>query len=483
MRTAVAAAAVALALAGTASGAASFAPNDPLAAKQWHLTANRTFDAWAEPPLFEPVVVAVLDSGVDGTHPDLVNRIVGSRSFVGGSALRDHQGHGTFVAGLIAAEVGNGIGIAGMAPNAELLIAKVVRDDRTIPLDAEAKAIRWAVEQGAQVINLSLGGVRDPVDSRRDTFSRAEAAAIAHARKNGVVVVAAVGNGDQAPAFPWRYASYPAALPHVIGVSALTRADDIPPFSNRDSIYNDLAAPGEAVYSTLPRAMTSDRPTCVQQGYSECGPPDYRMAEGTSFAAPQVAAAAALLLGLRPWLTPDQVASLLTRSAADMTPGTGCARCTPGRDAFSGWGRLDVAEAVAALNSGLLPPSDAYEANDDAGADAFPLWGTTRRVTATLDYWDDNADVYAVKLTRGQRVTASLDGPSGTDANLVLWRPGTTGIANFSRTLVTQRAAQSAKPGSRERLTFRATAPGWYYLEVRMSRPGSGAYDLTVAKR
>lgn len=483
MKTVVAAAAVALALASTATGAASFAPNDPLAARQWHLTANRSFDAWAELPPLAPVLVAVLDSGIDGTHPDLVNRIAGSRSFVGGSPLRDQQGHGTFVAGLIAAEVGNAIGIAGMAPNAQLLIAKVVRDDRTIPLDAEAKAIRWAVDQGAQVINLSLGGVRDPVDPRRDTFSPAEAAAVAHARRNGVLVVAAVGNGDQAPEFPWRFASYPAALPHVIGVSAVTRNDDIPPFSNRDQIYNDIAAPGEGVYSTLPRALTVDRPSCVQQGYSECGPPDYRLAEGTSFAAPQVAAAAAVLLGLRPWLTPDQVASLLTRSAADMTPATGCARCRVGRDAFSGWGRLDVAEAVAALNAGLLPPPDEYEANDDAGSDAFPLWGRVRRVTATLDFWDDNTDVFAVKLTRGQRVTAALDGPSGTDANLVLWRPGTTGIAKLSRALLARRAAQSARPGSRERLTFRAPVAGWYYLEVRMSRPGSGTYDLDVSKR
>jgi hypothetical protein len=480
----LAAGAVALALAGTASGAATYSPNDPLAPKQWHLTANRTFDSWPEPPSLGDVLVAVVDSGVDGTHPDLAGRIVGSRTFVGGSALRDGQGHGTFVAGLIAAETGNGIGIAGMAPNALLLVAKVVREDRSIPLDAEAKAIRWAVDQGAQVINLSLGGVRDPVDPTRDTFSPAEASAVAYARKNGVVVVAAVGNGDQAPESPWRFASYPAALPHVIGVGALSRTDDIPDFSNSDRIYNDLAAPGEGIYSTLPRALTSDRPACVAQGYSECGPPDYRSAEGTSFAAPQVSAAAALLLGVRPWLTPDQVTSLLVRSAADMTPATGCAKCGAGRDALSGWGRLDVSEAIAMLNAGLLPPSDDYESNDDAGlASAFPLWGPTRRVTATLDYWNDNVDVYGVKLAKGQRLNAALVGPRGTDTNLVLWKPGTKGIAKLSRTLLAQRAAQSARPGSREHLAFRAAAPGWYFLEVRISTAGEGAYDLTVVKR
>ena len=86
------------------------------------------------------------------------------------------------------------------------------------------RAIRWAVERGARVINMSLGGVRDPLDPDRDTFSRLEADAVAYAVANGVVVVAAVGNDDQAPKSPWSFASYPAALPHVIGVSAVIAA-------------------------------------------------------------------------------------------------------------------------------------------------------------------------------------------------------------------------------------------------------------------
>ena len=88
---------------------------------------------------------------------------------------------------------------------------------RTIPVEAEAKAIRWAVDNGARVINMSLGGVRDPLDPDRDTYSRLEADAVAYAVSQGAVVVAAVGNSDQAPESPWKYASYPAALPHVLG--------------------------------------------------------------------------------------------------------------------------------------------------------------------------------------------------------------------------------------------------------------------------
>ena len=106
---------------------------------------------------------------------------------------------------------------------------------RTIPVDAEARAIRWAVDNGARVINMSLGGIRDPLDPDRDTYSRLEADAVAYAISNGVVVVAAVGNSDQAPTSPWKYASYPAALPHVLGVSAMNDTGGIPTFSNRDS--------------------------------------------------------------------------------------------------------------------------------------------------------------------------------------------------------------------------------------------------------
>ena len=88
---------------------------------------------------------------------------------------------------------------------------------------------------------MSFGGVRDPYDSSRDTFSQLEASAVAYAVSQGVLVVAAVGNADNAPQQPWGYAGYPAALPHVLGVSAVNRDGSVPLFSNRDSVYNDLA--------------------------------------------------------------------------------------------------------------------------------------------------------------------------------------------------------------------------------------------------
>jgi subtilisin family serine protease len=461
----------------------AFVPNDPLVFRQWHLAQIRAFDFWPDLPPLPGVRVAIIDSGIDGGHPEFARRIAGAKSFVGGSALTDEQGHGTFLAGEIGAATNNEQGIAGIAFSSQLLVAKVVQVDRTIPLDAEAGAIRWAVDNGARVINLSLGGLRDPRNARRDTYSELEAAAVEYAYQRGAVLVAAVGNGDQAPREPWPYASYPAALPHVLGVGAVARDGSVPDFSNRDPIYNDLSAPGEEIFSTLPRALTAAKPGCGEQGYSSCGPDEYRDGDGTSFAAPQAAAAAALLLSVNPRLRPDQVTAVLERSADDVNAATGCRRCPPLRDGLSGWGRLNVVRALGALG-GQVPVADRFETNDEAGPRARRLFGTgPARFVATIDFWDDPVDVYAVRLRRGQRLTATLRGPSRANTNLVLWKPGTRSVAAVSASALRQRAAQSARPGAREQIVYRAARTGWYYLEVKLAAAGSGPYTLSYVRR
>jgi Subtilase family len=422
----------------------------------------------------------VIDSGVDVSHPELVGRIRDTKSFVGGSARSDPLGHGTFVAGIVAAGVDNGIGIAGLAPSAELLVAKVVASTREIPVEAEAKAIRWAVDNGARVINMSLGAVRDPLDPNRDSYSQLEADAVAYAVSKGAVVVAAVGNGDQAPSKPWYYASYPAALPHVLGVSAIGATGSVPRFSNRDKVYNDLAAPGEEILSIFPRPLTARFPACAEQGYSSCGPDEYREAQGTSFAAPQVSAAAAVLLGLRSTLRPEQVMAILERTAVDADTTTGCFKCLPGRDELSGWGRLDVVEAIAALAE-TPPLRDRYEPNDDVGPRAQGLAGTDRLVRATVDFWDDQDDVYAIRLKPRQRVYVGLKGvESGADLSLALWLPKTRSVETVAG--LRSRARVSARPGPREYFSFRAHAAGSYYVQVRMSSPGDTRYRLRIVK-
>jgi subtilisin family serine protease len=458
----------------------AFTPTDPLTSKQWYLTYSGFYSPWITLPSFEPIPVAVIDSGVDASHPDLAGKILGAESFVGGKARTDSLGHGTFVAGLIGAGVDNGVGIAGLAPSAQLLVAKVVTKSRAIPVDAEARAIRWAVDNGARVINMSLGGLRDPLDPDGDTYSRLEADAVAYAVSNGVVVVAAVGNSDQAPTSPWNFASYPAALPHVLGVSATSDTGGVPSFSNRDRIYNDIAAPGLGILSILPRPLTARFPSCSEQGYSSCGPDEYREAQGTSFATPQVSAAAAVLLSLQPTLRPEQITQILESTAIDLTPTTGCSACVEGRDAYSGWGRLDVGSAIGALSK-HLPVRDSYEANDDLGTRAYPLSGSNRKVRAGVDFWDDQDDVYAIQLKANQPVYVGLTGMDSTvDLSLAFWSPQARSIEHVPD--FKYRVQTSARAGSRQYLSYRPRVAGTYSIQVRMSSPGATRYRLAVVK-
>jgi Subtilase family len=457
-----------------------FAPTDPLAPRQYYLAQDHAWDGFGpELPPVAPVRVAIIDSGIDGGHPEFRGRIAASRSWVGGSALTDEEGHGTFVAGVIAASLNNNEGIAGMAFPAQLIIAKIARSDQTIDVRDEAEAIRWAADNGARVINLSIGGLRDPFHARRDTFSRLEANAIQYAVRHGAVLVAAVGNADEAPQAPWPYASYPAALPHVLGVSALTPSGNVPGFSNRDRIYNDISAPGQEIYSTLPRALTSFRPLCQNQGYSDCGPDEFRHAAGTSFAAPQVTAAAAVLFALRPTLQPDQVINILERSATDVNASNGCKSCPFQRDAYSGWGRLDLAKAIASLD-GVLPTPDRLASNDDAGKNAMRLSRKIASVKATIDFWDDQVDVYRIYLRKRQRVRLTLNGPARTNSNLLLWRPGTKHVDDLRTQHM--RAAQAIGPGAIHRLAYRARSSGWFYVQVKLAAQGVGTYDLSIRR-
>jgi subtilisin family serine protease len=457
---------------------ATFTPTDPLAPRQYYLTQDHAFDAFPDQlPVVNQVKVAIIDSGIDGGHPEFRGRVPLARSWVGGSPLTDEEGHGTFVAGMIAAALNNNEGIAGMAFPAQLVIAKIARADQTIDVRDEAEAIRWAADMGARVINLSIGGLRDPFSRRQDTFSRTEANAIEYAVRKGAVLVAAVGNSDEAPQSPWPFASYPAALPHVIGVSALTPTGNVPSFSDRDRIYNDISAPGQEIFSTLPRNLTSSRPLCQNQGYSDCGPDEFRHAAGTSFAAPQVAAAAAVLFALKPTLQADQVANILERSATDVNASNGCKQCPLLRDSLSGWGRLDVSKAVAALD-GVLPEPDRFEPNDDAGASAAHLSLGVTSVRATIDFWDDQIDVYRIYLRKNEKVRLTLDGPAGANSNLLLWRPGTKHVGDLRAQSL--RAAQAIGPGSSHRLAYRATQSGWFYVEAKLVTRGFGPYELTI---
>ena len=465
--------------------ALAFPNTEPLGPQQWYLEQDRAWDFWPQQPTLKTVKVAVIDSGIDYGHPEFAGRIVAGRSFVGGTWKRDTDGHGTFVAGIIAADPANGQGIAGMAFNAQLLIAKVVPPDESgVNLTAEADAIRWSVREGAQVINLSLGGNRDPQDPRIDTYSPLERAAIEYAVSKGVVVVAAAGNGTEAPSMPWPYADYPAALPHVLGVGALREDGSVPEYSNRDPVYVDIAAPGDGIVSTIPRNLVdATQPNCADVPYSTCGPTEFRDAIGTSFAAPQVAAAAALVLGVDPHLTADQVVWLLERSARDMSAADGCPQCPLGRDSLTGWGRVDVAHALEMLQRHVaLPRPDPYLPNDDAGAEAYPL-PAPRTITNTLDYWDDPVNVFSLRLRKGERLYARLSPSTRGAAGLELWKPGTQHVDVASS--VGDVAATGVSIAGQKRITYVVPATGAYYVEVKFLPPARPliTYTLSLATK
>jgi hypothetical protein len=199
--------------------------------------------------------------------------------------------------------------------------------------------------------------------------------------------------------------------------------------------------------------------------------------QGTSFAAPLASAAAAVLLAERrllglPRPHASQVRTLLGRTATDVGP--------RGRDRGSGFGRLDVTSALAAAAVGL-PPRDAFETNDDAGAAAWSLSAKRRVVSATLDRFDDERDVYRVRLVRGQRIVLTLDGPQGGRSDLFLWRPATKSVLGSARKRA-NRLAVSARPGARERIAHRAKRTGWHFVEVRLAGGRSGAYRLTISR-
>lgn len=287
--------------------------DDSLRLQQWALDVLEAEAVW-DRTAGGGVTVAVVDSGIHGSHADLSGRVAGGWSAVGGSYDVDSLGHGTHVAGTIAAVAGNGLGVAGLAPDVSLLSVRVIGDTGSAWASDVANGVVWAADQGAAVINLSLAS------SQR---SYALDAAVSYATARGVIVVAAAGNdGDGDNRRMW-----PASHPDVIAVAAVDTRDQAAAFSSSGD-WVDLAAPGVAIASTLPDGR-------------------YGTASGTSMAAPHVAAAVALLRAADPTADADALRAALENRSVDL----GAA----GWDPTYGHGRLDV---LAALPAEIVPLGD-----------------------------------------------------------------------------------------------------------------------------
>ncbi|HEY7600726.1 MAG TPA: S8 family peptidase [Candidatus Limnocylindrales bacterium] len=289
---------------------AAVVPSDPLWSRQWSARRVRAPLAWDVTTGQSSTIVAVLDTGVDANHPDLRGKVLAGWNFQANNAnTYDDGNHGTPVAGLIAGLPNNGKGIAGMCWRCRILPVKVLNSAGSGSWSNIAAGVVWAANNGADVINLSLGG---------QTGSRALRDAIAYAIGKGVVVVAAAGNNGSRNQF------YPAAYPNVMAVAATTNADALYSFSNRGS-WVDISAPG-CTWSSAPRAK-------------------WRSFCGTSAAAPIVAGIAGLVRSRAPNASRAAVQAAITSTTVPV-------------GAIVRHGRVDAAAAVRVLGTQAGTPAD-----------------------------------------------------------------------------------------------------------------------------
>jgi subtilisin family serine protease len=302
-----------------------------------HPAATGAPEAWTQSK-GDGVVVAILDSGVQLDHPDLapnlwtnvdevagngvdddrngyVDDVHGANIIAPDASTNDDEGHGTHVAGIVAAPAGNGAGGAGIAPGARIMSVKVLDANRTGNSSLLARGIRYAVDEGARILNISLNGDGTSIDLDD---------ALRYAGDHGATVVASAGNNsrdlDLRPSYP---AS--SSLPSVLSVSATGRSGGLLPIANRGQNSVDIAAPGASILSTARDSR-------------------YELRQGTSMAAPFVSGALALLAAARPDLPQSALRDALLQSAPRGAPLAG----------LLGSGSLDVGAAMHRVLPGAM---------------------------------------------------------------------------------------------------------------------------------
>ena len=343
MRSVVAAGAVLVVLSSTAAVGAG-ASNDRYFGQQWNLAQIGAEEAWAV-STGSGVLIGIVDSGVDASHPDLAGKIVAQADCVGGTcregSARDRDGHGTAVAGVAAAHANNGSGIAGVAPDARLLIARVLGDDGSGVTEDINRGIQWVVDKGAKVVNLSLGEPDLVIVSRLGTPLRP---GIEYAWSRGAIPVLASGNYDDLNA-QGDSANYGQLHAVVVGST-----------DNRGRVPSYSTSLGNAQWGIVAPGGSGDGP-----GVDVITPIPgnrYQWVAGTSFAAPHVSGVLALLLaqGLTPSVAVDRLLAGVDQAGGC---GVGCR------------GRLNAKSAVTApattpttAASGAAAPGPTVEDGD-----------------------------------------------------------------------------------------------------------------------
>ena len=326
-------------------------PNDPQYASQWHLPQIQAPDAWNISQGGAAAVIAILDSGIDATHPDFAGKLLaGYNTYNNSTTISDVYGHGTEVAGVAAALSNNGLGIAGVAGAAPIMPVRVTDDLGRATSASIANGIVWAADHGARVLNLSFNGV-----AANATVS----SAAQYAYNHGALVVAASGNCACVDPTPEN--------PYILSVSATDEADGLASFSSTGA-YVDLSAPGNNIWTTARFGL-------------------YTTDSGTSLASPIVSAVAALMIAKNPLLTPALVAQMMESTAIDLGGG--------GYDSRFGYGRVDAFSAVSAAAT-YQPPPDTMAPAVTLG---LPLSGAKVSGVTVVDVAaSDNVGVVKVDL-------------------------------------------------------------------------------------
>jgi subtilisin family serine protease len=331
-------------------------PNDPAYSREYWTRNTNLEAAWDITTGSPNVIVAVIDAGVYSDHPDLAGRLLPGMNFLDNSTNTTDDSasqHGTMVTLLAAAKGNDGVGQAGVAWNVKILPIKVINSDGDGNSGVVANGIHWAVDHGATVINLSLGG---------PDFSQSVSREIGYARARNVIVVAAAGNAPNER-------DYPADDPNVITVGASDQNNNYADFT---SVVNkvDIAAPGVKIPMYLPEKSA-----------------DLSEHSGTSFSAPIVTGLVALMQSVRPGLRQEDALTILKATAHDIG--------TPGPDAQSGAGLIDAAKALQALQTNATaagPPPYAATYNQYDGpvlSGAVKrgfIWGPQVNATQTEPY-------------------------------------------------------------------------------------------------
>ena len=347
-------------------------PDDPGFVNQWGMARVEAPQAWEVTTGTSSINIAILDTGVDLDHPDLADKIVANVNFSTSATADDLYGHGTHVAGIAAASTNNGIGVAGLGYSANIMNVKVLADNGAGTHSAIAAGIIWATDNGAQIINMSLGG---------GASSQTLEDAVNYAWSRGVVVVAAAGNNGNS------YMMYPAAYANCLAVAATDRNDARASWSNYGD-WVDVAAPGAGIYSTT-------------KGNS------YGYMAGTSMASPHVAGLAALVFTTVSDHNGDGKLNDEVRSRIEST-------CDDIGVSGIGSGRINAAGAVgdvAPVLPGTISGQVTNAGDDSPIAGATVSDGTRATLTDAAGQYsigDVPPGSYAVEASKDGYETASL---------------------------------------------------------------------------